>query len=67
MSSRTPEDHRTELDYRSFFTKYPHQGNPTDLNTVEKWNFATYIGFERYRAMQTARKHGKAYTKRGEG
>ena len=62
MKQPIPE-HVVELFYTLFFTSVPDQSNPTDLNTIEKWNFFQAQGFEVYKAMQTARKQGKEYTK----
>ena len=54
---------QSQKDYEEFFRRNPEQKNPTDLNTPEKWAFATYIGYERYTAMQSARKAARSYTK----
>lgn len=62
-----PNRRQVVADFREFFHRYPDQENPTDLNTVQKWNFATEIGFDRLRAMQAARKQGEDFTKRNAG
>jgi len=41
--------------YDEFFAAY-RQPNPTDLNTLEKYEYAFEIGFEGYVLMQQARK-----------
>lgn len=55
---------QVQKDYEEFWRKNPEQKNPSDINTVEKFNFAMKIGWRRLRAMQQARKQGKEFTKR---
>lgn len=47
-----------------FFKKHPRQKNPTDINTEEKFKYATNVGWENFRLMQQARKAGYSFTKR---
>ena len=55
---------QAQLDYEKFFKEFPNQRNPTDLNTPEKFKFAKKIGFQRYRAMQQARKQGEPWSRK---
>lgn len=47
--------------YYDFYEQH-RQPNPTDLNTVEKYEHAFEIGFENLRLMQAARKESCDYT-----
>jgi len=55
---------QAQKDYERFWNKHPDQKNPSDINTIEKFNFAVSIGWTRLREMQRARKQGAPYTKR---
>lgn len=47
--------------YFYFFSEFK-QANPTDLNTIEKFDFAVVIGFEDLHLMQVARKYSHDFT-----
>lgn len=52
---------RAERLYNQFFSAHG-QPNPTDINTVEKYEFAFEVGFEDFSLMQVARKESHAFT-----
>jgi hypothetical protein len=41
--------------YREFYATYPEE-NPTDINTLSKYNFMKEKGFDALKLMQQARK-----------
>lgn len=52
---------RARVLYNNFFSRYG-QPNPSDINTVEKFNYANEIGFESLALMQKARKESHDFT-----
>lgn len=49
--------------YEDFWKQYPHQKNPSDINTPEKANYLILKGFERVSLMQRARKQAYPFTR----
>lgn len=61
------EEAEAKALYEEFWSIYPTQLNPTDINTPEKANFLMQKGFESIRLMQTARKQAYEFTRPDEG
>ena len=45
----------TKALYRAFYSRYPDD-NPTDINTLNKYEFMKEIGYDCLKKMQSARK-----------
>lgn len=59
-----PRDIRTaEKLYKRFWSLYPDQLNPTDINTPEKAAFLILVGYENLKLMQQARKDRLLFTR----
>lgn len=52
---------RARVLYNNFFSRYG-QPNPSDINTLEKFNYANEIGFDALALMQKARKESHDFT-----
>lgn len=53
--------------YEEFWSLYPTQKNPTDINTPQKASFLVMKGFENIRLMQRARKQRYDFTRHESG
>jgi len=56
------QQQQAEADYDEFFKRFPSQKNPGDINTVDKFNFAVEIGWDRLRILQACRKKALPFT-----
>ena len=64
MNEGRSADEVVRKDYEDFWSQYPDQKNPADVNTKEKFDFAMSIGWRRFSAMQRA--SGRSFTRREE-
>ena len=55
---------RAEAYYRKWFVEMQGCRNPTDVNTLAKFNFAMSVGWEVFSDMQTCRKRGLDFTRK---